>query len=199
MWEEVAEFTNFESEIETTHIFQAKLTSKEMPQLIGEYDCKIDSKGRMRMPSQLLKQLGGDTTHQFVINRGFKKCLMIYPEANWDKITKEMEKLSVYDQKQRQFIRYFYRGASKLSTDSNERILFPKRLKEYASLEKEVVLFAYNDRIEVWDKEAYDTMLDEEPEDFSALAQEVMGNKGKEEIVEVNVKTMPGGGAASDL
>ena len=86
-----------------------------------------------------------------------------------------------------------------MSTDSNERILFPKRLKEYASLEKEVVLFAYNDRIEVWDKEAYDTMLDEEPEDFTALAQEVMGNKGKEEIVEVNVKTMPGGGAASDL
>lgn len=171
-----------------------------MPQLIGEYDCKIDAKGRMRMPTQLLKQLGGDTAHQFVINRGFEKCLMIYPEANWDKITKEMEKLSVYDMKQRQFIRYFYRGASKVSTDSNERVLFPKRLMEYASLEKEVVLFAYNDRIEVWDKEAYDTMLDDEPEDFSALAQEVMAKKDSAEIVEVNVKTMPGGGgAASDL
>lgn len=151
-----------------------------MPQLIGEYDCKIDAKGRMRMPSTLLKQLGGDTAHTFVINRGFEKCLIIYPEVNWNKITKEIDKLSLYDPKQRQFVRYFYRGASKVTTDSAERILFPKRLSEYASLEKEVVLFAYNDRIEVWDSVAYEKMLDEEPEDFSALAQEVMGEKKKE-------------------
>lgn len=168
-----------------------------MPQLIGEYDCKIDAKGRMRMPSQLLKQLGESTSHNFVINRGFEKCLMIYPELVWDKITKEFDKLSVYDVKQRQFIRYFYRGASKVTTDGSERILFPKRLMEYGNLKKEVVLFAYNDRIEVWDKVAYDNMLDEEPEDFSALAQEVMAKKEDVVDVEVNVKKtmppMPGG------
>lgn len=167
-----------------------------MPQLIGEYDCKLDAKGRMRMPSQLLKQLGGDTGHTFVINRGFEKCLMIYPEANWNKITKEMETLSVYDQKQRQFIRYFYRGASKVTTDATERILFPKRLMEYAGLQKEVVLFAYNDRIEVWDSVAYDKMLTEEPEDFSALAQEVMG-KTETNVVETPI-SKPGGGWTSD-
>ena len=163
-----------------------------MPQLMGEYDCKIDSKGRMRMPSQLLKQLGEAESHTFVLNRGFEKCLMIYPEANWDKITKEIDNLNVYNEKQRQFQRYFYRGASKVTTDGMERILLPKRLKEWAGLEKEVVLFAYNDRVEVWDKEAYDNMLMNEPEDFSALAQEVMAKKDKEDIVEVNVKTMPG-------
>ena len=165
-----------------------------MPQLIGEYDCKIDAKGRMRVPSQLLKQLGEQTAHNFVINRGFEKCLMIYPEANWDKITKEIDKLNVYDTKNRQFVRYFYRGASKVTTDGSERILFPKRLMEYGNLTKEVVLFAYNDRVEVWDRAAYDNMLDDEPEDFSALAQEVMAKK--EEVVDVAVnvkKTMPGG------
>ncbi len=165
-----------------------------MPQLIGEYDCKIDAKGRMRMPSQLLKQLGEQTTHNFVINRGFEKCLMIYPEANWDKITKEIDKLNVYDTKNRQFVRYFYRGASKVTTDGSERILFPKRLMAYGNLVKEVVLFAYNDRIEVWDREAYDNMLDDEPADFSALAQDVMAKKEEVVDVEVNVKkTMPGG------
>lgn len=148
-----------------------------MPQLIGEYDCKIDAKGRMRMPSTLLKQLGGNTAHSFVINRGFEKCLIIYPKENWDKITKEIDKLSLYDPKNRQFVRYFYRGASEVSTDSAERILFPKRLSQYAGLIKEVVLFAYNDRIEVWDSVAYEKMLDEEPADFSALAAEVMGKK----------------------
>jgi MraZ protein len=167
-----------------------------MPQLMGEYDCKLDAKGRMRMPSSLLKQLGGDTAHTFVINRGFEKCLMIYPEANWDKITKEIDNLNVYDPKQRQFIRYFYRGASKVTTDSSERILFPKRLIAYAGLEKEVVLFAYNDRIEVWDAIAYDEMLDQEPTDFSALAQEVMVKK--EEKPELGQPSAPGGGWTSD-
>ena len=168
-----------------------------MPQLIGEYDCKIDAKGRIRMPSQLLKQLGEQAAHNFVINRGFEKCLMIYPEVNWAKITKEIDKLNVYDLKNRQFVRYFYRGASKLTTDGSDRILFPKRLMEYGNLTKEVVLFAYNDRIEVWDKEAYDNMLDEEPADFSALAQEVMAKKEDSPEVEVNVKNImparPGG------
>ena len=167
-----------------------------MPQLIGEYDCKIDAKGRMRMPAQLLRQLGGETTHSFVINRGFEKCLMIYPEVNWLKITKEIDNLNVYDVKQRQFIRYFYRGASKVTTDSAERVLFPKRLMEYAGLEKEVVLFAYNDRIEVWDTKAYDQMLNEEPEDFSALAQEVMAGKEKKE--DQGAGSTPGGGWTTD-
>ena len=164
-----------------------------MPQLLGEYDCKIDAKGRMRMPSPLLKQLGRDTSHTFVINRGFEKCLIIYPEAVWSEITKDINNLNIYDEKKRRFVRYFYRGASKVTTDSAERVLFPKRLMEYAGIEKEVVLFAYNDRIEVWDSVAYDKMLQEEPDDFSDLAQEVMAKKEEPEE-----RSEPGGGWTSD-
>jgi len=53
-----------------------------MVQLLGEYDCKIDAKGRLRMPSALLKQLGELESYKFVVNRGFEKCLMLYPEDN---------------------------------------------------------------------------------------------------------------------
>ncbi len=164
-----------------------------MPQLLGEYDCKIDSKGRMRMPTLLLRQLGEGTAHTFVINRGFEKCLIIYPEAIWNEITKDINNLNIYDEKKRRFVRYFYRGASKVTTDSAERILFPKRLMEYASIEKEIILFAYNDRIEVWDSVAYDKMLQEEPDDFSDLAQEVMAKKE-----EAEERSRPGGGWTSD-
>jgi len=89
-----------------------------MPQLLGEYDCKIDAKGRLRMPSGLLKQLGESESYTFVINRGFEKCLMLYPEEVWNKITKEIDQLNIFDEKKRQFVRYFYRGATTVNTDS---------------------------------------------------------------------------------
>lgn len=147
-----------------------------MQQLLGEYECKIDPKGRMRLPSGLIGQLGA-TAPAFVINRGFENCLMLYPEKVWDAITEEVNALNQYDKRSRDFVRYFYRGAQRLAMDGADRILIPKRLLEYAGIDKDVILVAVNDRIEVWAQDKYDQMLDEEPEDFSDLAQVVMGNK----------------------
>jgi MraZ protein len=147
----------------------------EIRQLLGEYDCKIDAKGRMRMPSGLISQLGEGQPLTFVINRGFEKCLMLYPEAVWEKITAEINQLNQYNKKNRDFIRYFYRGAQKVAMDGADRILLTKRLLEYAGIDKDVILSAYNDRIEVWAIEEYNKLLDEEPTDFSDLAEEVLG------------------------
>ena len=146
-------------------------------QLLGEYDCKIDAKGRMRMPTGLMNQLGASEEEQLtvVINRGFEKCLMIYPENVWEKITTEINQLNLYNKKNRDFVRYFYRGANKVSVDNAERVLVSKRLLEYAGIEKDVILSAYHDRIEMWAKDHYDLMLDNEPDDFSDLAEDVLG------------------------
>ena len=145
-----------------------------MQQLLGEYDCKIDRKGRFRMPTDLIGQLG-EGVRTFVVNRGFEKCLMLYPEPVWERITTEINQLNLYNKKNRDFVRYFYRGAQKLELDSADRMLITKRLLEYANIDKDLILSAYNDRIEVWSKEQYDRMLDEEPDDFSGLAEEVLG------------------------
>ncbi len=170
-----------------------------MPQLLGEYDCKIDAKGRVRIPSALLKQLGESESYEFVVNRGFEKCLMLYPKVIWTKITKDIDELNVYDEKNRAFVRYFYRGASEVSTDSAERLLFPKRLIAYAGITKEIVLFAYKDRVEVWDAEAYEEQLNNEPIDFSSLAQQVMTKEEDKKVaVEVQVSSKPGTGWTSD-
>ncbi len=144
-------------------------------QLLGEYECKIDAKGRMRMPSGLIAQLGEGEALTFVINRGFEQCLMLYPEPVWERITNEINQLNLYNKKNRNFVRYFYRGAQKVSMDSADRILVSKRLLEYAGIGKEVVLSAYNDRIEIWAADQYEALLDEEPEDFSDLAEDVLG------------------------
>lgn len=151
-----------------------------MTGFIGEFDCKIDAKGRVMMPAGLRKQLDPESQERFVLNRGFEKCLVLYPKSVWSKISQEISKLNQYKKKNREFIRYFYRGANELGLDGTGRILFPKRLLNYAGIDREVVLFAYFDRIEVWDKQTYDNLLADEPEEFSNLAEEVMGDTDKE-------------------
>ena len=148
-----------------------------MSHLIGEFDCKLDTKGRLMVPSGLKKQLPLVEVEGLIINRGFEKHLTIYTKAEWDKITTELAQLNAFEKKTRDFIRYFTRGASVLSMDASGRILVPKSLLEYAGIGTEVVLSCAFDKIELWAKDAYEAQLDNEPESFANLAEEVMGGK----------------------
>ncbi len=150
-----------------------------MSHFLGEFDCKLDAKGRMMVPSSLKKQLPEAEREGLVINRGFEKHLVIYTKKEWDSITEELSKLNAYEKKSRDFIRYFTRGATELSLDSANRILFPKALMEYAGITGEVVLSCVLNKIEVWAKDAYDNQLDSEPENFANLAEDVMGNAAR--------------------
>jgi MraZ protein len=142
--------------------------------LHGEYECKLDAKGRLIIPAALKKQIPAEAKEAFFINRGFEKCCVMYPANEWDNIAGEINKLSDYIKKEREFKRYFLRGASKLDMDTASRVLLPKPLQEYANLKGDLVLLAYGNKVEIWSKAEYDTMLSAEPEDFSALAEEVM-------------------------
>ena len=144
-------------------------------QLIGEFEIYMDAKGRVMIPSALKRQLPADAHDKLVINRGVEKCLVLYPYTEWQIISHEMNKLNLYVKDNRDFARYFFRGATELSIDSNNRILLPKPLLEYAQIEKELVLFAYSNRIEVWSKTNYHKQMDEEPRDFVKLSEQVMG------------------------
>lgn len=150
-----------------------------MSHFLGEFDCKLDSKGRMMIPSNLKKQLPDAERDGLVINRGFEKHLVVYTRKEWDNIVADLSKLNQYDKKVREFIRYFTRGASELMLDSANRVLVPKALLEYAEIGSDVVLTCQLNKIEVWSKNAYDAQLDNEPESFANLAEEVMGSLGK--------------------
>lgn len=146
-----------------------------MYQLAGEFECKMDAKGRVRLPSALIRQIGAGAL-SFTMNRGFEKNLMLYPKEVWESKTKEINQLNIYNTKQRQALRYFYRGATELVMDSADRILIPKSLIEYAEISQVVMLFAYHEQIEVWSKENYEAMIAAEPEDFSVIADEIFGS-----------------------
>lgn len=151
-----------------------------MSRFLGEFECKIDAKGRIIIPAGLRKQIPQEAEERLVVNRGFEQCLNLYPKNEWDLISAEVDKLSDYIEKERRFKYYFNRGATELTVDSASRILLPKKLLEYGNIKTEVVLFAHGNKIEIWNKEAYESLITNEPEDFSMLAEEVMGNRGKE-------------------
>jgi MraZ protein len=142
----------------------------------GEYECRLDAKGRLKLPAALIKQMGGGDELIFVVNRGFEKHLMLYPNDVWEVKTKEINQLNIYSTQQRQAIRYFYRGATQLEMDGAERVNLPASLVEYAGIDKDVMLFAYQNQIEIWAKDKYDEMMDTEPVDFDSISSFFQGS-----------------------
>lgn len=150
-----------------------------MTDLIGEFDCKMDAKGRLMLPVSLKKQLPDVERDGLIINRGFEQNLVIYPRKVWEQTVAELSKLNMFERKNREFVRAFQRGATPLSLDATGRVLLPKTLLEYAGIASELILACQLDKIEVWDKKIYDNLFDGTPENFSALAEEVMGGRNK--------------------
>ncbi len=142
---------------------------------LGEYEATLDAKGRFLLPAGFKKQLPEEAGNQFVINRGFEKCLTLYPMKSWEPIFSELSKLNDFDPKVREFRRYFLNGATMLELDTAGRLLVPPNLKEYAGLEKDIVLVSAMNKIEIWDKGKYQQFFESfSPEAFSQLAQQVM-------------------------
>lgn len=154
-----------------------------MNYFIGEFECKLDTKNRMVLPAALKKQIPDVEVDGLVINRGFEKNLVIYTRQEWKKTMEELGRLNPYDKKHREFIRLFSRGATELNLDAAGRVLIPKSLAAYAGINAELVLSCQINKIEVWDKAAYEEQWGDSGDDFAALAEEVMGNHKKEEDV----------------
>ena len=146
-----------------------------MTGFLGEYEATVDPKGRFLLPAGVKKQLPAEEDTQFVINRGFEKCLTLYPIKSWDPIFSEISQLNDFDPKVREFRRYFLNGATTVELDTAGRILLPPNLREHAGLEKDIVLVAAVNKIEIWDKKKYAQFFESfTPESFSKLAEEVM-------------------------
>ncbi|MFN6374283.1 MAG: division/cell wall cluster transcriptional repressor MraZ [Chitinophagia bacterium] len=148
---------------------------------IGEYEATLDSKGRFLLPAGIKKQLPEGEAPVFVVNRGFEKCLSMYPTQSWKPLYESISTLNDFDPKVREFRRFFLNGAMQLELDSAGRILLPKSLMEYAGLEKDIILVSAMNKMEIWDKNKYQQFFDNfSPESFSSLAAEVMAKKDQQ-------------------
>jgi MraZ protein len=145
-----------------------------MKALVGEYACTMDAKGRFLMPAALRRQLPEGEQSDFVLNKGLDNCLILYPVSVWEKELEKIQSLNMYETKNRAFSRIFLSGAAPVSVDNSDRILIPKHLAEKINITKEMILLAQLDRIEIWDKNAYDAWIEDPGYDIASLAEEVM-------------------------
>jgi len=154
----------------------------KMTGFLGEFEATLDAKGRFLLPAGLKKQLPEGENTRFVINRGFEKCLSLYPIQSWEPLFARISSLDDFDPNVRKFRRFFLNGAIEVELDSAGRLLMPPNLKEYAELSKDIVLASAVDKIEIWSTENYNKFFESySPSDFSSLAQQVMVKKTDKE------------------
>ncbi len=95
-----------------------------MPTFFGEYEATVDAKGRFLLPGGFKKQLP-ECENKFVINRGFEKCLTLYPIKSWEPIVQEFLLKNEFDKNVRDFRRQFFGGATEVELDTAGRMLLP--------------------------------------------------------------------------
>lgn len=118
---------------------------------MGEYNHTVDTKGRLIVPAKFRELLG----EEFVVTKGLDGCLFVYPSDEWKLIEEKFRTVSQFSKDARKFARFFFAGAASCEVDKQGRILLPLVLREFAGLEKEVVLAGVLNHIEIWDKDRW--------------------------------------------
>lgn len=113
---------------------------------MSEYNHTIDTKGRLIIPAKFREALG----EEFVVSKGMDGCLFVYASDDWKVFEEKLASLPLINVEARQFARYFLSGAQYVTVDKQGRILMPQDLREFAGLEKDVVLAGMGGRIEIW-------------------------------------------------
>ena len=120
---------------------------------MGEYNHTIDTKGRLIIPSKFREALGDE----FVVTKGLDGCLFVYDNEEWQNFEGKLKTLPLTNKDARQFVRFFLAGAAAVEVDKQGSIVLPSVLREFAGLEKEVVLVGVASRVEIWSKEKWES------------------------------------------
>jgi MraZ protein len=118
---------------------------------IGEYQHSIDEKGRMAVPVKFRQKLAKGA----VVTKGLDECLFLYPKTEWQKVADKLAALPFAQANARAFARLMLAGAMDVDIDKQGRMLLPDYLRQYASMNKKVIIAGLYDRLEIWDEEKW--------------------------------------------
>jgi len=141
----------------------------------GQAEYSVDSKSRLAVPAKMRSALSPEALGTFTLTRGFEKCIYAYPLDEWRKKEEQYAELNTYRSEARHLVRMILMWAEEVALDKQGRISLPKSLSEYAGVDDKALVIGAMDRIEIWDPEAFTSYLEEQPADYDALAERVMG------------------------
>ncbi|NLL48964.1 MAG: division/cell wall cluster transcriptional repressor MraZ [Firmicutes bacterium] len=137
---------------------------------MGEYQHGLDAKGRLIIPAKFRQELGGGA----VITRGLDNCLFLFPQAEWGILEEKLRTLPLTKRDARQFVRFLFSGATECEMDKQGRIILPPNLREFAAIDKDVVVIGVSSRIEIWSKERWASYVDVAEESFEEIAENIV-------------------------
>jgi len=147
---------------------------------IGSFNYSVDAKGRVSIPSRFKKYVNQESNDSFIITRGIIQCIDIYPFDYWkNDVLIRINQIDDFDTDEAVFKREFLELAAEDKLDSQSRLLIPKNLLEFASIEREVLILGQNKKIEVWNPEIYSDYKKENSKPFAEIAKQVMQKKLK--------------------
>lgn len=139
--------------------------------LIGEYEHSLDVKGRLIMPAKLREDIG----EKFIVTKGLDGCLFAFSVTEWTNFEQKLRALPISNKDARAFTRFFFAGAMDCEIDKQGRFLISGNLREFAGLEKDVVIVGMDSRIEIWSKEKWQACDEEISADEIAEKMEMLG------------------------
>lgn len=140
----------------------------------SEYECKLDTKGRLVLPAKIKANLPEVSTTELVLRRGFEPSLILYPMVEYKKIHHKISSLSEFNPEQRRLKRTFFRGIAQVELDSANRILIPRSMLAHAKIEKEALLIGVGSSVEIWSPQLYHEHAIEDSQEYSELAEKFL-------------------------
>ena len=137
----------------------------------GEHEHSLDKKGRLIIPSKFRDVAKENYIEKFFITRGLDGCLFMFPEDEWKTQEAKFKSLSFTKTEARKFNRIYFSGACEVVPDKQGRILFPKYLKDFAEIKKDIVIIGVSNRIEVWSKEKWADFYAGSKDKFEEIAE----------------------------
>jgi len=143
----------------------------------GRHIYSVDEKGRVALPAKLRVKISAKSKGNFVITRGFERCLYVYPQDEWEKLEQFVRSLSFLDARHRFYSRTLFEMASDSRLDNQYRLTIPPELLSFADIKDEVLIIGVLDRIEMWNPAVYDEYKRNQPDTYETVAEQVFKPK----------------------
>jgi len=137
---------------------------------MGEYQHSLDSKGRLIIPAKFREELGENA----VMTRGLDNCLFLFPQSEWLVLEEKLKTLPLTKATARQFVRFLFSGATECDLDKQGRITIPQNLRDYAKVDKDVVVIGVSNRIEIWSRDRWEQYMQEAEDAYEEIAENIV-------------------------